>query len=109
MGEARPKPKWPLCGGMTDESRDRPAPISYRPPKGREAEFAALVEASGLSVNAFITQSAFGRRRSRVAERKQLALLLATAARISDQLHEVSLAGRGDSALSEAVHQELIE
>jgi hypothetical protein len=95
---------------MTDERRDRPAPISYRIPKGREAEFAALVEEHGGSTNAFLTDRIFGQRRRSPAERKQLALLLASAARISDQLHEIALTGAGGSALTiEAAGAELTE
>src|SRR5688572_13614165 len=95
---------------MTDEKKKRRAPISYRPPKGREEEFDALVAASGLSVNAFLNECVFGKHRRNPAERKQLALLLASAARISDQLHDISLAGTGDSALAlEAAHRELTE
>jgi len=95
---------------MTDEKKKRAPPISYRPPKGREAEFNALVAASGQSASAFLNNCVFGKHRRNPAERKQLALLLASAARISDQLDEISLAGAGDSALAiEAAHRELSE
>ena len=92
---------------MTDEKKKRRAPISYRPPKGREEEFAALVAASGLSVNAFLNDCVFtGRRR---AERKQVGLLLASAARISDHVDAIDLAGAGNSTLArEAIREELI-
>ncbi len=95
---------------MTDERRDRPAPISYRIPKGREAKFAALVAEHGGSTNAFLTDRIFGQRRRSPEGRKQLAQLLASAARISDQLHDVALTGAGDSALAiEAARAELTE
>lgn len=95
---------------MTDEKKKRSAPKSFRPTKGREDEFDALVAASGQSVNAFLNDCVFGKRRRNPAERKQLALLLASAARISDQLHDINLAGAGDSALAiEAAHRELTE
>lgn len=97
---------------MADEN-DKPkraAPISYRPPKEREAEFRARVAASGLSTNAFITEAIFGRTRHRPEELQSLARLLARAAQISDRLHEIGLAGAGESALPiEAAHRELAE
>lgn len=105
-----PKAENAIVKGMTDERRDRPAPISYRIPKGREAKFAALVAEHGGSTNAFLTDRIFGQRRQSPEGRKQVAQLLASAARISDQLHEISLAGASDSALSiEAAHRELTE
>jgi len=77
----------------------RPAPISYRPPKGLAAEFHARVGASGLSANAFITEAVFGRNRHRPDELQALAGLLARTAEISDRLHDIELAGAGDSTL----------
>lgn len=95
---------------MTEQRTDRPAPVSYRVPKGREAEFAALVAEHGGSVNAFITDRIFGQRRRNPAGRKQIARLLASAAQISDRLHDVALTGAGDSALAiEAARAELTE
>jgi hypothetical protein len=92
---------------MTEETDKRPAPISYRPPKGREAEFAALVSASGLSTNAFITDRIFRERRRDPAQRQELALLLKEAADISDGLHDIALTA-GHSALEiEALHARL--
>jgi hypothetical protein len=76
----------------------RAAPISYRPPKDREAELLARVAASGLPVNAFITQAIFGRNRHRPDELQALAGLLARTAQISDRLSEIELAGAGGSA-----------
>ena len=86
---------------MTDETekRKREAPISYRPPAALREEFRALVEASGLSANAFITQSVFAGpspRRSRrpPVEKAQLAELLAQGAEIADRLKRLeALAG----------------
>lgn len=95
---------------MTDETRKRAAPISYRPPKGREDEFNARVAASGLSVNAFLTESVFGRNRHRPGELRALARLLGQAAHIRDSLHEISMSAGGDDALAvEAVMEELTE
>ena len=95
---------------MTDERKKRRPPISYRPPKDREEEFYALVAESGLPANAFITERIFGGRRRSLAVLKLLGLLLAKAARISDQLHELALAGAGDSALLlEAIYRELVD
>lgn len=98
----------PQLKDMTEETDKRPAPISYRPPKGREAEFAALVAASGLSTNAFITDRVFRERRRDPAQRQELALLLKEAADISDGLHGIALAGTGHSTLEiEALHARL--
>lgn len=95
---------------MTDQTVKRAAPISYRPPRDREDEFRARVAASGLSVNAFLTESVFGRTRHRPGELKALARLLARAAHIRDSLHEISMSAGGDDALAiEAVMAELAE
>ena len=95
---------------MTDEPRKRAAPISYRPPKKREDEFRARVAASGLSVNAFITESVFGRNRHRPGELKALARLLGRAGHIRDSLHEISMTAGGEDVLViEAAMAELAE
>jgi hypothetical protein len=94
---------------MTDESKRR-APVSYRPPKEREDEFYARVAASGLSVNAFITDAVFSRGRRGRAELQTLARLLNEAAKINDRLHEIGLAGAGNAALQlEAAQRDLTE
>ena len=82
---------------MTGSNGTRSPPVSWRPPKGREAEFAQAVAASGLSTNAFITQAVF-RSRNKI-ERAMLAKLLGQAQRISDELHEAQLAGGGENSL----------
>jgi len=88
----------------------RAAPISYRPPKDRAAELHVRVAASGLTVNAFITEAVFGRSRHRPDELQALARLLGTAAQISDQLHEISLTGAGENdLLIEAAQRDLAE
>jgi hypothetical protein len=69
--------------------RKRPAPISYRPPKGREAEFLARVAESGLSVNAFINARVFRRDRRLSLSRAEAALLLHHAARLRDNLDRI--------------------
>ena len=98
---------------MTETTtKKRPAPYSYRPPKGREEAFAQLVAESGLSVNAFLTEAVFGRSRHRPAELRLLAKILGEAAQIRAQLHEVQLsgqAGQGSALSIEAVHDRLIE
>lgn len=97
---------------MSEKTKNtkRRAPVSYRPPKDREAEFYERVEASGLPVNAFITDCIFGRGRHRPAELQTLARLLGKAAEISDQLHEISLTEGDDNVLLiEAAHRELTE
>jgi hypothetical protein len=84
----------------------RPAPISYRPPKGRTQELHALAAASRLSTNAFITACIFGplRRRSRA---ELLSEILDRTAQIADLLHELSIAGTADAKALEAAQDEL--
>lgn len=95
---------------MTDDKKKRPAPISYRPLPGREEEIYARAAAEDQSVNAFLNTCVFGKRAPSRAERKQLALLLHQAARISDQLNETALTGAAESTLTiEAAHRELTE
>ena len=85
---------------MPDKKTEkRASPISYRPPKELREEFHARVQSSGLPTNAFLTEAVFGRNRHRPAELEKLALILAKAAEISDQLHEISLAGSDNSTL----------
>lgn len=93
-----------------ENARKREAPISYRPPKDRAAEFRALVAESGMSVNAFITERVFGARR-RPADPQMLARLLARAADIRDQLHDIQRGAAGETqALAiEAALDELAE
>ncbi len=84
------------------KSIKREAPISYRPPKGLRQEFHVRVEKSGLSTSAFITKAVFGTdppRQSRrpSMEAELLARLLAQAAKIRDELHEISLTGSDDT------------
>ena len=81
------------------KTKKRASPISYRPPKELREEFHARVQSSGLPINAFLTEAVFGRNRHRPAELEKLAVILAKAAQISDQLHEISLAGADNSAL----------
>ncbi len=81
----------------------REAPISYRPPKGLRQEFHARVKKSGLSTSAFITKAVLATdppRQSRrpPMEAELLARLLAQAAKIRDELHQISLAGSDDNA-----------
>lgn len=88
----------------------RPAPISYRPPKGLAAEFDARVAASGLSPNAFITQAIFGRNRHRPGELQALAALLACTAEVNARLSAIELADAGGNALSiEAAQRDLAD
>lgn len=82
---------------MTGSERTYPATITIRLPKGREAEFARDVAASGLTRNAYVNQALF-RGRNKV-ERAMLAKLLWQAQQIRDELHEARLAGGGGNAL----------
>jgi hypothetical protein len=95
---------------MTDERRDRPAPISYRIPKGREAEFAALVAEHGGSINAFLTDRIFEQRRRNRAKVVGAARKLRPAAALADKLHEIALIADGKIALIvEAAFEDLKE
>tara|TARA_R110002049_G_scaffold285233_1_gene466036 strand:- start:7397 stop:7744 length:348 start_codon:yes stop_codon:yes gene_type:complete len=76
---------------MVSEKKKRTAPISYRPPKGMEADFAHRVERSGLSTNAYITSlwsSAEIPRKVRTApvEKAILARILGEMAAVADAL-----------------------
>lgn len=101
---------------MHEKSRKkREAPISYRPPAELREEFLARVENSGLTTCAYITRAVFGGdapsgTRKPPVEARQLAQLLARAAVIQDQLHEISISGGDTSAilLAQAV-QDLAE
>lgn len=91
---------------MTDKKRD--APISYRPPETLREEFRALVEKSGLSVNAFITNAIFGRAPGKQSRRppiatQDLARLLAEAAKLRGQLETLARDSEREVQLREAV------
>lgn len=97
------------------KDRKRKAPISYRPPKDLRAEFDARVEKSGLSTSAFITKAIFKmepspQSRRPALETKLLAKLLAQAAEIKQELHDVSTSGgEGNLLLLEKAADELTE
>lgn len=74
-----------------NEKKRRPAPISYRPPKAREEEFDALVSASGLSVNAFLTDAVFRNGRYKQADLALLNRLIAEMAASRDLLRELPI------------------
>ena len=81
----------PYSVQMKTEKKKRDAPISYRPPKGMEADFARRVDRSGLSTNAYITSlwsSADMPRKVRTApvEKAILAKILCEMAAIADEL-----------------------
>src|SRR5712691_7052379 len=95
-----------------EQSSKRKAPISYRPPEELRAEFERRVNASGLSVSAFITKAWFGAdppRQSRrpSIEQQAVAQILAGLARVRDELHAVATAlgqgGAGAVTVEEAV------
>ena len=96
---------------MTDKDRKkRVAPISYRPPVELREEFQARVEKSGLSTSAFITKAIFNQVAPRQVrrppiEKKLLAKLLAEAARIRADLHEISMCGGDDTETAHLIEQ----
>ncbi len=98
---------------MTDKTKNkRNAPIPYRPPVDLIKEFNLRVEQSGLSRNAFITQSIFEAEAPRatrrpVIEQKLVAHLLSQAVVLHGDLQEIACAAKEDrnieSLLQEAV------
>lgn len=96
------------------EKETRAAPISYRPPTELREAFRARVEASGLSVNAFITQAIFDQdaprqRRRAPVEQQTIARLLAETARLHDRLGAVGVDAELNAALLEEVVRDLRE
>jgi len=100
---------------MTDTTeKKRASPISYRPPADLADEFKRRVEASGLSVNSFITRALFGANAPRAArtqhiEKQMLAQLLARSGAIRDALDEAVRAAGDDTRLAEAVEKAATE
>jgi hypothetical protein len=97
---------------MTDETKKRRAPISYRPPKGREAEFYARAAEHGGSLNAFITDRTLGTRRPNQTVRKLLARILAQDAAMTDALEKLEPCAARDAeikALLRDIRQQLTE
>ncbi|MFQ5534301.1 MAG: hypothetical protein ACE5EM_05705 [Sphingomonadales bacterium] len=95
---------------MSDpKTTKRTAPISYRPPEAWRDELYARQQASGLSMNAFITKALFGAPVSRGSRRPpleagELARLLNHAARIRHSLDEIAqntLSDAGDESASD--------
>ena len=78
---------------MTTEKPKRLSPYSYRPPADKREAFEALVERSGLPVNAFITESIFGRSRHRPGELQKLGAILGQCAIIADTIRAIDAAG----------------
>ena len=79
---------------MPDHEKPRRLPpIPYRPPSALRVELYARQLRSGLSMNAFITQSIFDaslpRQRQRPFEKGDLAHLLGHATRLYDRLREI--------------------
>jgi hypothetical protein len=90
----------------TDKRRD--SPISYRPPAMMREEFMRRVEASGLSVNSYITRALFGAAAPRAArtqhtEKQTLAHLLGRSAAIRDALDDAAHRTGSDAEACEAI------
>ncbi len=88
-----------------NENKYRKAPISYRPPKALEKEFCAIVAASGLSVNAFLTDAVFRNGRYKQADLVLLNRLIAEMAASRDLLRE--LCPHDDDVTQAAIDQVL--
>lgn len=91
------------------KDRKRSAPISYRPPAALRGELYARQLKSGLSMNAFITQSIFDAPAPRQSRRPpmeagELARLLNHAARIRERLDEIA-AESGEGSASDPKSQ----
>lgn len=84
---------------MTTPKRKRPKPYSYRPPKDKDQALKQMIEDSGLSFNAFVTEAIFGRSRHRPAETRLLARVLGQCGVMTDRLREVMLAGPDNAVL----------
>lgn len=74
-------------------AKKRRSPIPWRPPADRWDEFDAMVAASGLVQNAFITEAVFGRNRHRPGELKLLAQQLRELGRIAEALRQFERSG----------------
>lgn len=94
-----------------EEPKTRKPSFSYRPPEALHDEFERRVAESGLSRNAFLTESWHGRNRVRPAETKLLVRLLAQCAEIADCLRDIKMAGiaGNHTLLLESVHDRLRE
>jgi hypothetical protein len=99
---------------MTDRPapHKRPAPITFRLPKGLREEFNARVAASGLSTSAYIQRAIFDTppprraRRRPVAEPGDLARLLSRAAEMAGHLEAIErLAAEGGQDVREPLDQ----
>ena len=93
------------------QTQKRRPSFSYRPPDALHDEFERRVAESGLSRNAFLTESWHGRNRVRPAETKLLARLLGRCADIADNLRDIKATGAaGNHALLlESIHDRLLE
>ena len=85
--------------------KKRKPPISWRPPADRWDEFDAMVAASGLAPNAFITEGVFGRNRHRPDENQKLALILREEQTQSDAIRKVAQSHTGDAAVAKAIEK----
>jgi len=92
---------------MTADKPKRSSPYSYRPSADKREAFEALVERSGLSVNAFISESIFGRSRHRPGELQKLAAILGQCALIADLLRSMNISDPEFGAQTDALLDEL--
>ncbi len=82
---------------MSKQSKNISRPkYSYRPPKSKEDKFKRLLALSGLSVNAFLTESWDGRSRIRPDENLKLAQILGLGQTIVERLKPFNAAAARD-------------
>lgn len=94
----------------TPDKKRRSPPYSYRPPVDLREEFERRVEASGLSLSAFITKHCLGevlpsQHRNQPENKKDLARLLREATQIKESLDELKAVHPDPEALTDTIEQ----
>jgi hypothetical protein len=95
--------------------KKRTPPISIRLTREERAELERRVALCGLSRNAYVKSRLFGESLPRASrrpgiEKKLVVELLAAAARVQDQLHDIALAGGAKSSVViEQAREDLLE
>ncbi|MCS0397883.1 hypothetical protein ND972_13865 [Vibrio diabolicus] len=94
----------------TSKKKKRSPPYSYRPPVELREEFERRVEASGLSMSAYITRHCLGevlpsQHRNPPEQKKDLARLLHEAAQIKESLDELKAGHPDPQVLEHTIEQ----